>query len=56
VRAHKLIRRMSEDVDFKVMPVTGANLSKSALHRELGKLRDMVSQALLGDHFKPYQA
>lgn len=51
VRAHKLIRRMSEDVDFKVMPLTGADLSKSALHRELGKLRDMVSQALAAEGF-----
>jgi len=51
VRAHKLIRRMSEDVDFKVMPVMGADLSKSALHRELGKLRDMVSQALAAAGF-----
>jgi predicted nucleotidyltransferase component of viral defense system len=51
VRAHKLIRRMSEDVDFKVMPCADASLSKSALHRELGKLRDHVSHALAAEGF-----
>jgi predicted nucleotidyltransferase component of viral defense system len=51
VRAHKLIRRMSEDVDFKVMPVAGSDLSKSARHRELGNLRDKISQALIAEGF-----
>jgi len=33
------------------MPVADAALSKSALHRELGKLRDKVSQALIAEGF-----
>jgi predicted nucleotidyltransferase component of viral defense system len=50
-RAHKLIRRMSEDVDFKVMPVVDTVLSKSALNRQLGALREKVSRALAAAGF-----
>ncbi len=50
-RAHKLIRRMSEDVDFKMMPVGDVAVSKSALNRQLGDLRDKVSRALASTGF-----
>ncbi|HEV3158033.1 MAG TPA: nucleotidyl transferase AbiEii/AbiGii toxin family protein [Candidatus Baltobacteraceae bacterium] len=50
-RAHKLIRRMSEDIDFKVMPVANVPVGKSALHRRLGELRDDVSRALVAEGF-----
>jgi hypothetical protein len=37
-RAHKLVRRMSEDVDFKIVPLAGAPASRNGLRRELGRL------------------
>ena len=46
VRAHKLVRRMSEDVDFKVVPDSAASFSRNGLRRELGRLGDKVTQAL----------
>ncbi len=46
-RAHKLVRRMSEDVDFKAVPMAAAPVSASALRKRLGRLRDEVSAALL---------
>ena len=45
-RAHKLIRRMSEDVDFKIVPTAAAPVSNSGLRRQLGALRDKVTAAL----------
>ena len=30
-RAHRLVRRMSEDVDFKIVPMPAAPVSRSAL-------------------------
>jgi hypothetical protein len=45
-RAHKLIRRMSEDVDFKIVPRPAAPVSRSILRQKLGALRDRVTQAL----------
>jgi Nucleotidyl transferase AbiEii toxin, Type IV TA system len=48
-RAHKLIRRMSEDVDFKVVPTV--SITRSALRRQLGRLRAQVSAALQGAGF-----
>ncbi len=46
-RAYKLIHRMSEDVDFKIAPsVDALPVSKAALHRQLGELRNKVSTAL----------
>ncbi len=45
-RVHRLVQRMSEDVDFKIMPVADIGLSKSALNRQLGVLREKVSGAL----------
>jgi hypothetical protein len=45
-RAHKLVRRMSEDVDFKAIPTPATPVSRSALRRERGALRDRVTVAL----------
>jgi hypothetical protein len=45
-RAHRLVRRMSEDVDFKIVPQAGAPASRNGLRRELGRLADTVTQAL----------
>lgn len=45
-RAHRIIRRMSEDVDFKVVPLPAAPVSRSALRRQLERLRHSVSEAL----------
>jgi hypothetical protein len=45
-RAHKLVRRMSEDVDFKIVPAPTAPVSRSLLRQRLGILRDRVTQAL----------
>ncbi len=45
-RAHKLVRRMSEDVDFKIVPQASAPVSRNGLRRELGRLGDKVTQAL----------
>ncbi|HME40387.1 MAG TPA: nucleotidyl transferase AbiEii/AbiGii toxin family protein [Steroidobacteraceae bacterium] len=45
-RAHKLVRRMSEDVDFKIVPLPTAPVSRSGIRRALGKLGDQVTAAL----------
>lgn len=45
-RAHRIIRRMSEDVDFKIVPRAAAPVSRSALRRQLDRLRQRVSAAL----------
>ncbi len=45
-RAHKVVRRMSEDVDFKIVPKAAAPVSKSGLRQQLSALRDKVSTAL----------
>lgn len=45
-RAHKLVRRMSEDVDFKIVPTPAAPVSRSALHRQRSALRGRVTAAL----------
>ena len=45
-RAHKIIRRMSEDVDFKIVPLPAAPVSRSGIRRALGKLVDQVTAAL----------
>jgi predicted nucleotidyltransferase component of viral defense system len=42
-KAYALIERMSEDVDFKVVPTeTGAALGPSALRKQLGKFVEMI--------------
>lgn len=45
-RAHKLVRRMSEDVDFKIVPTPAAAVSRSGLHRQRSALRGRVTAAL----------
>lgn len=45
-RAHKIIRRMSEDVDFKIVPLPATPVSRSVLRQRLGALRDQVTHAL----------
>lgn len=50
-RAHKIIRRMSEDVDFKIVPRPTAAVSRSILRQQLGTLRARVTDALLAAGF-----
>lgn len=45
-RAHKLIRRMSEDVDFKITPLEPNPVSKTRRRKELGDLRDRITESL----------
>jgi hypothetical protein len=45
-RAHKLVRRMSEDVDFKIVPKAAAPVSRNGLHRALAAVRERTTQAL----------
>jgi hypothetical protein len=45
-RAHRTIRRMSEDVDFKIVARAAAPVSRSGLRRRLDRLREKVSAAL----------
>jgi predicted nucleotidyltransferase component of viral defense system len=57
-RAHKLVQRMSEDVDFKIVPTPAAPVSRSGLHRQRSALRDRVTAALqaAGFAFDPKEA
>lgn len=50
-RAHKLVRRMSEDVDFKIVLDAPALLGRSLLRQRLGALRDEVTAALQAAEF-----
>ena len=50
-RAHKIVQRMSEDVDFKVVPLPAAPVSRSGIRRHLGQLRARVTEALQGAGF-----
>jgi len=50
-RAHKIIRRMSEDVDFKVVPLTNDPISKTELRKQLRGLRERVTAALSENGF-----
>lgn len=45
-RAHRIVRRMSEDVDFKVIQRAATPVGRSALRRQLDGLRSKVSAAL----------
>ena len=45
-RAHKLVRRMSEDVDFKIVPKPAAPVSRSGLRSARRALRDSVTSSL----------
>jgi len=51
-RAHKLVRRMSEDVDFKIVSQAAAPVSRNGLRRELGRLGDKVTRALQDAGFR----
>ena len=52
-RAHKLIRRMSEDIDFKIVLLPGNERLKSgALKRGLSALKHSVSAALSAAGFQ----
>jgi hypothetical protein len=57
-RAHKLVQRMSEDVDFKIVPTPAAPVSRSGLRRQRSVLRDRVTAALqaAGFAFDPQDA
>jgi hypothetical protein len=50
-RAHKIVQRMSEDVDFKVVPLPAAPVSRSGIRRHLGQLHKRVTEAFLGAGF-----
>jgi predicted nucleotidyltransferase component of viral defense system len=50
-RAHKIVGRMSEDVDFKIVPKAAAPISRSGLRRALSKLRGQAGDALLAAGF-----
>jgi hypothetical protein len=45
-RAHRIVRRMSEDVDFKIVPRAAAPVTRSGLRRQLDRLRAQVSAVL----------
>ncbi len=45
-RAHRLIDRMSEDVDFKIERLDPTPVSNNQLRGQLGSLRDRISAAL----------
>ena len=51
-RAHKLIRRMSEDIDFKIVPLPAAPITRSTLHKALSALRGKVTLALQSAGFE----
>ncbi len=46
-KAHKLVQRMSEDVDFKVQRKTTENFSRSCLKNELNKFRRQIRSTLI---------
>jgi hypothetical protein len=50
-RAHKLVRRMSEDVDFKVILPPPATLSRNGQRKRLGALHQQVTDALANAGF-----
>jgi hypothetical protein len=49
-RAHRLVERMSEDVDFKVVPPP-ANMSNNQRRQALGGLRERIVEQLAGAGF-----
>lgn len=51
-KAYRLIERMSEDVDLKVLVDDRHGMSKSALRTHLGKLRNKVAETLTGQGFQ----
>lgn len=51
-RAHKLIRRMSEDMDFKITPLDTNPVSKTKRRKKLGDLRDRITASLQASVFR----
>ena len=48
-RAHRIIRRMSEDVDFKIVPAAGSTGEpQSIVRQQLGALRDRITANAAG--------
>jgi hypothetical protein len=45
-RAHRLVRRMSEDVDFKIVSLDAEPMSGNKRRQQLGALRDRVTAGL----------
>lgn len=45
-RAHKLVSRMSEDIDFKIVPIGADAISKTQRRRQLAELRDKITWSL----------
>ncbi len=45
-RAHKLVHRMSEDVDFKIVPLNGVLTSGNQRRRQLRDLRIRITASL----------
>ncbi|MBL8483873.1 MAG: nucleotidyl transferase AbiEii/AbiGii toxin family protein [Rhodocyclaceae bacterium] len=45
-RAHKLVQRMSEDIDFKLVPLDTQPVSRSIRRKQLATLREQVTDAL----------
>ena len=52
--AHKVVRRMSEDVDFKIV-ASAITASRTMLRQQLGALRDRVTKALRAVGFAFHQ-
>lgn len=52
-RAHRLVARMSEDVDFKIVPDDSAPMSANQRRRQLGELRNRITAALQTAGFDP---
>ena len=50
-RAHRLVARMSEDVDFKIVPLDPMPLSRVKRRRLLGDLRSRILAALQAEGF-----
>jgi hypothetical protein len=51
-RAHKLVRRMSENADFKIVSLSAAPISGNQRRRQLGELRDRITASLQAAGFQ----
>jgi predicted nucleotidyltransferase component of viral defense system len=49
--AHRLVHRMSEDVDFKIVSLDTKPMSGNKLRQQLGELRDRITASLLTANF-----
>jgi hypothetical protein len=45
-RAHRIIRRISEDAEFKIVPAAAAPVSRSIVRQRPGALQDRITQTL----------